>query len=63
MQKLQLAITERLRAEYTDFDVTVPDWLYIILDDELYYAVCVIVASINSFGVGLCIGWICTLTL
>ena len=63
MQKLQLAITERLRAEYTDFDIALPDWLRTILDDELYYAVCVIVLSCCAFGVGLCIGWICTLTL
>jgi hypothetical protein len=63
MQKLQLAITERLRAEYEDFDVTVPDWLYIILMDELYYTVTLTVTSVCAFGVGLCIGWICTLTL
>jgi len=53
-------ITERLRAEYEDFDVTVPDWLYIILDDELYYAVTLTVISVGSFGIGLCIGWIAT---
>lgn len=61
MQKLQLAITERLRAEYTDFDVALPDWMLTILDDELYYIVTVIVLCANSFGLGLCIGWICTL--
>lgn len=58
MQNTPMAITERLRAELDDFDVTVPYWLYTILDDELYYAVCVIVAGIDSFGIGLCIGWI-----
>jgi len=60
MQNIPMAITERLRAEYEDFDVTVPDWLYIILDDELYYAVTLTVISVGSFGIGLCIGWIAT---
>jgi hypothetical protein len=60
MQKLQLAITERLRAEYTDFDVALPDWLYIILMDELYYTVTLTVISVGAFGIGLCIGWIAT---
>ena len=61
MQMFQLAITERLRAEYTDFDVSYPTWLYTILDDELYYTVTLTVISVCAFGVGLCIGWICTL--
>ena len=60
MQNIPMAITERLRAEYEDFDVTVPDWLYIILDDDVYYIVTVIVLCANSFGLGLCIGWIAT---
>ena len=60
MQNFQLAITERLSAEYEDFDVTVPDWLYIILMDDVYYTVSVIVISINSFGLGLLLGWIAT---
>ena len=57
----RLAITQRLHAEYMDFDVDYPGWLTSILDDELYYTVSVIVAGICAFGVGLCIGWICTL--
>lgn len=61
MQNIPMAITERLRAEYEDFDVTVPDWLYIILDDELNYTVTLTVISVCAFDVGLCIGWICTL--
>jgi hypothetical protein len=60
MQNIPMAITERLRAEYEDFDVTVPDWLYTILDDELYYAVTLTVISVCAFGIGLCIGWIAT---
>lgn len=63
MQKLQLAITERLSAEYRDFDIAVPDWLERILMDDVYYTVALIVTGIGSFGIGLCIGWICTLTL
>lgn len=60
MQNIPMAITERLRAEYEDFDVTVPDWLYIILMDELYYAVTLTVTSVGAFGIGLLLGWIAT---
>lgn len=61
MQNIPMAITQRLHAEYDDFDVTVPEWLYIMLMDDVYYTVSVIVISINSFGLGLLLGWICTL--
>ena len=61
MQMFQLMITERLRAEYEDFDVTTPDWLYTILDDELYYTATVITVCVNSFGIGLFLGWLCSL--
>ena len=35
--------------------------LLTILDDELYYTVALIVTSVGTFGMGLCIGWILTL--
>jgi hypothetical protein len=57
----QLMITERLRAEYRDFDVDYPMWLETIVDDELYYTITVITVCVNSFGLGLCIGWLCSL--
>lgn len=61
MQMFQLMITERLRAEYTDFDVDYPTWLETILDDELYYTATVITVCVNSFGIGLFLGWLCSL--
>jgi len=61
MQNIPMAITERLRAEYEDFDVTVPDWLYTILDDDVYYTVTLTVISMNAFGVGIVIGCIAML--
>ena len=60
MQMFQLVITQRLRAELNDFDVSYPNWLTRILDDDVYYIVTVIVLCANSFGLGLCIGWIAT---
>ena len=61
MQIFQLMITERLRAEYNDFELDYPKWLTRILDDDVYYAVTVIVLCANSFGLGLLSGWILTL--
>ena len=61
MQNIPMAITERLRAEYEDFDVTVPDWLLIILMDDLYYTITLITVCANSFAIGLVVGWLATL--
>ena len=63
MQMFQLVITQRLRAELNDFDVSYPNWLTRILDDDVYYIVTVIVLCANSFGLGVLSGWILTLTL
>jgi hypothetical protein len=61
MQIFQLMITERLRAELNDFDVSYPNWLTRILDDDVYYIVTVIVLCANSFGLGMVLGGILTL--
>lgn len=61
MKMLQLMITERLRAEYRDFEPAYPTWLETILDDELNYTITVITVCVNSFAVGILIGWIVTL--
>lgn len=60
MQKLHVAITERLGAEYRNFDVSYPKWLSTILDDDVYYTAALIAVGANSFTVGLLIGWLLT---
>lgn len=61
MQKLQMVLTERLRAEWLDFELDYPEWLRSIIDDDLYYVITLITICANSFGIGLCIGWLLTL--
>lgn len=51
-------LQQRGLEEWQDLDVKYPLWLYTLLDDELYYALCVIAVSVNSFAVGVIIGWI-----
>jgi hypothetical protein len=61
MQNLHVVLTERALAEYEDFEVTVPDWLRIILMDDLYYTITLITVCANSFAIGLVVGWLATL--
>jgi len=54
-------ITERLGAEYKDFDLALPLWLLTVLMDDVYYTVTLIAVCANSFCVGILIGWLSTL--
>ena len=58
MQNLQMVLTERLRAEWLDFELDYPEWLRSIVDDDLYYVITLITLCSCSFGLGLCIGLI-----
>ena len=61
MQNLQMVLTERLRAEWLDFELDYPEWLRIILMDDLYYTITLITVCANSFAIGLVVGWLVTI--
>ena len=45
-----------LLADIDSFELDLPDWLYALIMDELYYAVILLVLSMASFNLGLVIG-------
>jgi hypothetical protein len=61
MQNFQLAVKQRILAEYTDFELDYPEWLRTILTDDLRYVITLVTVCANSFALGILIGWLVTI--
>ena len=61
MQNLRKLAEDRALAELADFELTVPNWLETIIDDDVYYTITLATVSADSFAIGLCLGWLLTL--
>ena len=51
----------RLASEWRDLHITYPEWVSMIVLDEVYYTLTVILACVTGFEVGLAMGFIVTL--
>jgi len=50
----------RVTEEWQDLDVAYPQWLHILVMDELYYAITLVATCVVCFAVGLIIGIVWT---
>jgi len=56
-----LILRTRVIQEWQALDITYPQWLMRILEDDVYYIAGVILVCVNAFAVGLAIGFIMSL--
>ncbi len=49
-------ISQRIHEEYRDFELALPQWLYTIVNDDLRYAIALLMSCATAFAIGMCIG-------
>jgi len=49
-------ISQRIHEEYRDFELALPQWLTDIANDDLRYAIALLMSCATAFAIGMCIG-------